>query len=193
METRIYKEIINDIRSFSSDKTQLSQEEKTQLNKYADELEIKSKNYKFVIILLFIFLIGCSIMWVLSSIENDDLRYDNQYKKSLIESYEKIIRFENDSTHFFTYTTKDGVPITYQELMDENFELLNQNFALECEIVKKDSYLDLIKRQYGIRIIEKNDGIWAESAKVDSALILLNVYRDKLEYDPQKKAWFVGR
>lgn len=200
METRTYKEILNDIRSFSSEKTQLSLEEKAQLNKYSDELETKSKNTKFAIILLFIFLIGSSAMWILSSIENYDLRYDNQYKKSLIESYEKIIRFDNDSTHSFTYKTKDGVPITYQELMDENYDLLNKNSelsikntTLEYRIKVKDGYLDLINRQYGIRIIEKNDGFGAEGAKVDSALMLLNVYRDKIKYDPQKKVWSVGR
>lgn len=193
MGTRTYKEIINDLRSFSSDNLQLSQEDKTRINCYSDELEIKTKNSKFTIVLLVVFLIGNTVMWILSDIENDDLRYDNQYKKSLIESYEKIIRFENDSTHSFTYKTRDGIPITYQELMDENYELLNQNSTLEYELEIKNSYLDLIKKQYGVKIIEKGDRIWAEGTKVDSALMLLNVYRDRIKYDPQRKMWSVSR
>lgn len=200
MKTRTYKEIINDLRSFSSENTQLSSEAKEQLDKYAKELDEKSKDCKFGFILLFILLIGCTVMWILSNIENDDLKYDNQYKKTLIESYEKIIRFENDSTRSFTYKTKDGVPITYQELMDENYELLNKNSelsikntTLEYENYIKDSYLDLIKRQYGIRILEENGGIRAKGSKVDSALLLLSVYRDKIKYDSQKEVWSVRR
>ena len=200
METRTYKEIINDLRSFSSEKTQLIQEEKEQLNNYVDELESKSKDSKFAIILLFFFLAGCIVMWILSSIEIDDLTHDNQYKKSLIESYEKIIRFEDDSIHSFTYKTRDGRPITYQELMDENYELLDENSVLRTrnsdfnyEIEQKDFYFDLIKRKYGISIVKENGMVWAEGAKVDSALMLLNLYRDKIKYDPQKKVWSVVR
>ena len=139
-------------------------------------------------------------MWILSSIEIDDLTHDNQYKKSLIESYEKIIRFEDDSIHSFTYKTRDGRPITYQELMDENYELLDENSVLRTrnsdfnyEIEQKDFYFDLIKRKYGISIVKENGMVWAEGAKVDSALMLLNLYRDKIKYDPQKKVWSVVR
>ena len=198
MKTRTYKEIINDLRSFSSEKTELNPEEKEQLNKYADELDSISKDSKFSVILLFIFLVGSLFMWILNSIENDDLTYDNQHKKSLIESYEKIIRFEDDSTHSFTYRTRDGLPLTYQDLMDENYELLNENsemskqkLILEHENEKNKNYLDLIKRQYGIYVVERNNKVWVEGAKVDSALMLLNVYRDKLKYDPEKKEWWV--
>ena len=198
MKTRAYKEIINDLRSFSSEKTELNPEEKEQLNKYADELDSISKDSKFSVILLFIFLVGFMFMWILNSIENDDLTYDNQHKKSLIESYEKIIRFEDDSTHSFTYRTRDGLPLTYQDLMDENYELLNENsemskqkLILEHENEKSKNYLDLIKRQYGIYVVERDNKVWVEGAKVDSALMLLNVYRDKLKYDPEKKEWWV--
>lgn len=198
MKTRTYKEIINDLRSFSSEKTELNPEEKEQLNKYADELDSISKDSKFSVILLFIFLVGSMFMWILNSIENDDLTYDNQHKKSLIESYEKIIRFEDDSTHSFTYRTRDGLPLTYQDLMDENYELLNENsemskqkLILEHENEKNKNYLDLIKRQYGIYVVERNNKVWVEGAKVDSALMLLNVYRDKLKYDLEKKEWWV--
>lgn len=193
METRSYKEIINDLRSFSSKKNQLSAEDKAQLNKYVDEIDSKSKDSKFAIFLLIIFLIGCTVMWILNGIENDDLKTDNRNKKALIESYEKIIRFDDDSTHSFIYITRDGEPITYQELMDENFELLNKNSSLKHDIKVRDSYLDLIKRQYGINVIEQGNKAWLEGAKVDSALLLLNLYRDKIKYDPQTKVWSVGR
>lgn len=193
METRTYKEIINEIRDFSSENAQLSDVSKAQLNKCADEIEKKTKDTKFLFFLLLILFFGCSIMWFLLSMENDDLKLDNRNKKSLIESYEKIIRFENDSTRSFTYQTREGNPITYQELMDENLELLNRNSRLEYEIKTKDIYLDVVKKNYGIKVKERNNRIWVESEKVDSALLLLPVYRDKIKYDPQTKNWSVTR
>ena len=71
--------------------------------------------------------------------------------------------------------------------MDENYELLSENSILRYEINIKDRYLDLIKRQYGVTIIERNNKVLTEETKIDSALILLNEYRDKIKYDPQKE------
>lgn len=196
MKTRSYKEIINDIRVFSSENSGLSEKSKEQLTKYADELENNTKEGRFGLFLLFILLVlfvGSTAMWFLSSIEIDDLKIDNRNKGYLIERYERIIKFENDSTHSFSYRIKDGKPITYQELIDENFELMQKNADLEYEIKKRDIYLDVIGNNYGVRVIERNNHIWAESPKVDSAMILLNVYRDKIKYDPQTKTWSVGR
>ena len=193
MKIRSYKKIINDIRVFSSENTQLSEENKAQLNKCADDLESITIDRCFINIILFIFLIGSSVMWLLSSIENEDLKVDIQNKKNRIESYEKIIRFEDDSTHSFTYQTRGGKPITYQELMDETYDLLNRNSKLEYEVKKRGIYLELIKDSYGIKLKEQNNHIWVEGEKVDSALLLLNLYRDKIKYDSQTKTWSVTR
>lgn len=193
METRTYKDAIKDLRGFSSENAQLSDELKEQLNKYVDEIESKYKDSKFALFLLFVLLIGSFVMWMLSSIENDDLKVDIQNKKSRIESYEKIIKFEVDSTHSFTYRTREGKPITYQELTDENFDLLQKNSNLEYEIKKRDIYLDVIRKNYGIKVKERNNRIWAEGEKVDSALLLLNLYRDKVKYDPKTQTWSVTR
>ena len=193
MKVRAYIDNINDIRHLSSEDTQLSEETKTQLNKFADNLESDLKEIRFIVIILVILFVGCVSMWFLSSLENDNLKSDLDNKKSLIESYEKIIRFENDSTRSFTYKTKGGKPITYQELMDENYTLLNRVSELEDEIRERDMYLDLIRRQYGINIVHQNGNYWAEGARVDSALLLLDLYRDKIEYKPKEKVWSVTR
>lgn len=193
MEARTYKEIINEIRGISSGNNQLSDELKERLSKCTEEIEAKSKDSRFGLFILFVLFLGSSFMWFLSSARNDNLEIDNLNKKKLIESYEKIIRFENDSTHSFTFRTKDGNPITYQELMDENFDLMNKNSNLEYEVKTRDLYLDVIKKNYGIQVIDQDNKIWAEGAKVDSALMLLSVYRDKIKYDPQSKTWSVSR
>lgn len=200
MGKRTYKAIIKDIRGFSSENSQLSEELKGQLSKYADEIEAKSQDNKFVFFILLVLLIGFSIMLFLLDLENTDLRSDIQYKKSLIESYEKIIRFENDSTHSFTYRTRDDKPITYQDLMDENFDLLRKNSKLELDLFNKDGelrkiniYLDLARKNYGIKFIENKYSYRIEAPKVDSALLLLELYRDKIKYNPKDNTWSVSR
>lgn len=197
MKPREYKDIIRDLKTLSSENEQFNPETRSQLEGYTAEIERKikmdAKDYLFTVLFLFVLLLGAAFMWMITDLQKKDLEMDNQQKKGVIEQYEKLIRFENDSTHTFVYRTKDGRPITYQELMDENRNLLQENANLKQELSDKDIYLDVIKKNYGITIKHKDHRIWAEGAKVDSALMLLSVYRDQLRYDPQKKAWFVDR
>ena len=197
METRDYKDIINDLRSFSNNCEQLGDEPKNELKRYITEIERRTKkdaqNSIFVLFVLLVFFVGAMSMWLLTDIQKNDIEADSRNKALRINQYEKIIRFENDSTHTFVYRTKDGEPITYQELMDENFNLMSQNYKLNYEISKKETYLDLIKRNYGIVVKEHNQRVWTEGAKVDSALLLLEVYRDRIKYDPEKEVWLIDR
>lgn len=197
METRDYKDIISDLRSFSEGCELLGAESKVKLDSIISEIEVKTKNDAqnglFGYFIMFVLLIGSFVMWMLTDIQKNDIETDCRNKTMRINQYEKLIRFENDSTLSFVYRTKDGEPITYQELMDENFNLMIQNNNLQYEISKKNTYLDLINRNYGIEVKEQNHRIWAESVKVDSALLLLEVYRDRIKYDPEKEVWLIER
>lgn len=197
METRDYKDIISSLRSFSDGCEQLSTESKEKLDGIISDIEVKTKkdaqNNLFGYFILFVLLIGSIIMWMLTDIQKSDIETDCRNKTMRINQYEKLIRFDNDSTHSFVYRTKDGEPITYQELMDENFNLMKQNNNLQYEISKKNTYLDVINHNYGIVVKEHNNYIWAEGAKVDSALLLLEVYRDRMKYDPEKEVWLIDR
>lgn len=197
METRDYKDIISDLKSFSEGCEQLSTESKEKLDGIISDIEVKTKkdaqNNLFGYFILFVLLIGSIIMWMLTDIQKSDIEIDCRNKTMRINQYEKLIRFDNDSTHSFVYRTKDGEPITYQELMDENFNLMKQNNNLQYEISKKNTYLDVINHNYGIVVKEHNNYIWAEGAKVDSALLLLEVYRDRMKYDPEKEVWLIDR
>ena len=57
----------------------------------------------------------------------------------------------------------------------------------------RDLYLDVIKEQYNIRVYERNNHIHVEADRVDSALMLLGTYRDKLKYDDPQKQWIISR
>ena len=204
MAKREYKDVIKDLKSFASDNEQLDSEGKAKLLAYINEVvDVGKKDMKdvaYFLLFLLIMLIGAIAMWIISDIRSNDLESDIKVKKEMIQDYEKIIRFENDSTHTFVYQTKNGTPITYQELMNENLDLLNHNSRLKIDLIKKDEelrtkniYLDLARKNYGIRFIEKKNCYRIEAPKVDSAMMLLELYRDKIKYNAKDKTWSVSR
>jgi hypothetical protein len=79
---------------------------------------------------------------------------------------------------------RNGKIVKYNELSSE-VDSLNQ----ELRILK--SKLSLIQSNYSIIFKETNNGISIHADKIDSALLLLPYYRDKLSYDSQKKSWTI--
>ena len=53
--------------------------------------------------------------------------------------------------------------------------------------------LNYIKETYGIVVVENGNTYSLKADKVDSALLLLDTYRDKIKYDTKKKAWTIHR
>ena len=47
--------------------------------------------------------------------------------------------------------------------------------------------MKLIKHEYGIKVIDDGKSYYLQANKVDSALMLLDVYRDKIHYDVKKE------
>jgi hypothetical protein len=79
---------------------------------------------------------------------------------------------------------RNGEIVKYNELSSE-VDSLNQ----ELRILK--SKLSLIQSNYSITFKDTNNGISIHADKIDSALLLLPYYRDKLSYDSQKKSWTI--
>jgi hypothetical protein len=79
---------------------------------------------------------------------------------------------------------RNGKIVKYNELSSE-VDSLNH----ELRILK--SKLSLIQSNYSIIFKETNNGISIHADKIDSALLLLPYYRDKLSYDSQKKSWTI--
>lgn len=88
-----------------------------------------------------------------------------------------------------------------QKLVVEYNSIVKQyNKALEYESYNNalKKVLDLIYKNYEISYnIEKEDNIYkiniSTSAKIDSALMLLPTYRDKLRYNEKNKEWTIRR
>lgn len=202
MAERKFEDVIQDIRRVTSDNEADNSELKAKVDAYVSEAEGLVKktrnNDAFFFIILMIAFVGAMCMWAITDMSKSNLQIDLNTKKTMLEHYEKFLRFDNDSVRPYMYTTKDGVPITYQDLVDENTRLFYEQSRLRREAVEKDNaiklkdiYLDLIKEEYGIRVIDKNNHIRVKSEKIDSALILLEMYRERLKYDPDAKEWLL--
>lgn len=71
-------------------------------------------------------------------------------------------------------------------LPDSN-ELINENYQLLRKISVLENKMKLIKHEYGIKVIDDGKSYYLQANKVDSALMLLDVYRDKIHYDDKRR------
>lgn len=192
MTTRKIKDIIADMRAAAADdgKDFNTLAEKT--IERATELEAilakEKADLKFVIIaitLSMLFVIGFAYI---TDMYNDDLREDVIQKKEIITKYEQATR--HDTVH--KYFDKDGKEITVSSLLDDNLKLMNKIHDLEFRLDLYEMKLQSIEAQYGIKVVNDKNLYYLEGKKVDSALLLLPVFRDKMSYDSIKKQWRIS-
>ncbi|MBO7045652.1 MAG: hypothetical protein J6W38_04780 [Prevotella sp.] len=193
MATRKIKDIIADMRAAANDdgKDFATLAEKT--NERALELEAilaKDKaDFKFAIIAMTLALLFVIAFAYITDMYNDDLREDVIQKKEIITKYEQATK--HDTIH--TYVNEDGKEITVPSLLDDNMKLMNKISILELEKSISELKLDMIKKKYGIEVVQANDEVHIEAKEVDSAKLLLPVFRDRLKYDSIKGQWTVTR
>lgn len=189
MATRKIKDIITDMRTDASDCGQdfATLAEKT--NERAAELEAiltKAKaDDRFVFIMSLLALLFVGAFSIITYMNNDDLREDVTQKKDIITEYQKAVIHDT----LRTYVDENGNELTVSSLLDDNIRLMNMINDLEVKISLYESKLEYIKNRYGIRM----DRGRIESSEVDSAMLLLPVYRDRISYDSIKKQWSVIR
>ncbi len=191
MAKRTYEQVVNDIKDALSQSNLSESEFRDKVSEHAMELDnmlakekAENKFIAFVLLLALLFLI---IFSFITFMDNEDLRETVTEKKEIITKYEDITRKDT----IITYSDKKERGLTVENLVNENLELLKKINDYEIKTYKYETYLDLIKRQYGIIVIDKNNSISTKGEKVDSAMLLLAVYRDKLKYDSIKKHWYV--
>ncbi|MDO5587856.1 MAG: hypothetical protein Q4G12_02890 [Bacteroidales bacterium] len=111
-----------------------------------------------------------------------------EYGDSLFKQF-----MEPDSASTITYRVKGGKPVTYRQLMAEhdsleveyqNIESLKEHYRIE---------LGLATRNYPIHFTKENNTYTIHAPQIDSALLLLPVYRDMIEYDKKSNTWSVER
>lgn len=111
----------------------------------------------------------------------DSLDYYKQYYKMTQSTFKPHFSAKLDSaSQKIMYTLK------YTEL---DTALLNTQHIKDC--FRDSERLKMLLKHYPIKIKEVKDGYIFESPKIDSALILLPYFRNRLEYIPEKKCWVI--
>lgn len=192
METRKLSDIIEDLRSSVSDESLDVSMLREKIRNRVSELDAvlakeKSDGLLFNIVLgmLMLFTVAFAIITYMN---NDDLREDVTQKKDIITKFEQAVR--HDTIH--TYVDKDGKEITIPSLLDDNLKLMNKINDLEYKIEVYKMKLQDIDIRYGIKVVDDKNLFHLEAKKVDSALILLPVFRDKMTYDSIKSQWTIS-
>lgn len=137
------------------------------------------------------------------SLKREKLSTTTSIKKS-IDHYADSVVTKIVFTERTTIPSTDDIKAEYGNLIGEYNKLVNQyNILTDMVNSRIDSLsrvkaaLSLINKNYDITIGEKQTdegvSIFLNSAKADSAFMLLSVYRDKLSYDSEKKVWYVVR
>ncbi|MDR2907276.1 MAG: hypothetical protein LBU91_04730 [Bacteroidales bacterium] len=174
-----------------------------------DYLKERKKTSIQVISIMFI-----ATMLALGAIFVQDYKIQN-YRNDIIEKQGIIIRLQSTDSLFnqimetklndgethrtYFYLSRDGEVVSYNELSTENntlvFEkdsLLRKYNEIKFQMNLLEDILDFIGKKYEIvvtKIDERKTLI--EAHKIDSALMLLPYYRNKLEYDSIDRVWII--
>lgn len=116
---------------------------------------------------------------------------DSVYASKTKEYSEVITKYIEDCNIVYA-----GKKLNTSEVIKLWTNDIKEKESLNRQIDLLNRRLDLIKRQYGINYhLSYSDGKYSFSdssdKKVDSGLILLPYYRDKLRYDSIKKVWII--
>ncbi len=192
MATRKISEIIEDLKASANDENLDVFTLREKMNERAMELEaIRAKEKaddKFFGIMGLLLVLFVGAFAFITYMSNDDLREDVTQKKEIITKYEESVRY--DTVH--TYIDKDGKEITVPKLLDDNMKLMNKISDLEYKIDLYKMKLKDIEIRYGIKVVDDKTLFHLEAKKVDSALILLPVFRDKMAFDSTRSRWTIS-
>lgn len=193
MATRKIEDVVKDLGYAASDNNLDVSALREKVGKHAEEINTiirKEESFlRWMLVISMLVLLFLVAYTIITDISADDLRNDVSTKKEIIKQYEN--GGLSDTVH--TYVDSDGNEITVKSLLDDNMKLMQQLNHERYERQMRDLYLDVIREQYNIRVYERNNQIHVEADRVDSALMLLGTYRDKLKYDEPKKQWIISR
>lgn len=142
---------------------------------------MEKKNSNSLGWLLFIVTAVFSVTYFLiSNYHIDGLKKDIEQKDEIIQDYTRLVSEPK------MVSDRNGNKISVDSLVKENANLIN-------DISEYKTRLDLIERNYDIHVENKNGLYKVKADKVDSALLLLNMFRDAISYDPRTRNWVVTR
>lgn len=189
------KAIVSELRE-NLNATDLAKNDKVQktLDKLERRIEIHEKakdrlsNLWLIILIIFAVSITGNILLFDRNDALESKMELQEYKDSL---FEKLM--EPDSNSFVTYRTINGKPVTYHQLEKEKDSLEKTNSNIENLKEHYRIQLGLVTRNYPISFQKRGNVYMIYAPQIDSALQLLPVYRDMIEYDAKSQVWSVSR
>ena len=161
------------------------------LKVFSQDCKKESKERKFLYITVWLLLSGIIIVFNLLMDRNSVLESKINYVESQLKYMEyrdstfvDLMGLETDS--IIVFRTRNGIPITYKQLSEENDSITQERDSIA-------TCLKVILRNYPIKIKTSNSYFWAISPQIDSALMLLPVFRDKIKYNEKEKVWSIRR
>ncbi len=192
-EIETFESLVSQLRDSIAANT--SEENMRELvSKFEQKIVIQKKAKKgfntMLILLLLVFAsLGICLFLVLDRNDTLEQKITNmEYRDSL---FNQIMQPDSNST--VVYRVRNGIPVTYNQLANETDSLLQLTHDIEST---KETYrikLGLVTRNYPVSFTDSDGIITIHSSEIDSALLLLPVYRDKISYDSKRKTWNVTR
>ena len=146
----------------------------------------EERHDNIALIFMAIILLFSTVCLGITYLSNENLQQNVAEKNKIIDKFENFVNPTDKNMHTVTYMDKDDKEISIPQLLDENVKLLEKVSDLEFK-------LNYIKETYGIVVVKNGNTYSLKADKVDSALLLLDSYRDKIKYDTKKKAWIIHR
>lgn len=189
MESRTYNDIMEELGQLEATGIDVSKYQKRAnelMEEFKSTTEKARREARFVAMISCIFCILIVAFAAIVNLSNLSLKKDVSDKNAIIENYEQMVRTLGIDTNRNSKQHKTNGSLDSNELINENYQLLRKISVLENK-------MKLIKHEYGIKVIDDGKSYYLQANKVDSALMLLDVYRDKIYYDVKKKEWIVVR
>lgn len=187
MESRTYNDIMEELGQLEATGIDVSKYQKRAnelMEEFKSTTEKARREARIVAMISCIFCILIVAFAAIVNLSNLSLKKDVSDKNAIIENYEQMVRTLGIDTNRNSKQHKTNGSLDSNELINENYQLLRKISVLENK-------MKLIKHEYGIKVIDDGKSYYLQANKVDSALMLLDVYRDKIYYDVKKKEWIV--
>ena len=163
----------------------------------SEKKNLQTSNYTSIGLLVMGALLAVSLF--LAEQTSDLLYKDINEKRNVIERLKRtdsifveIMSPEVDSTtgtSGYYYATINGKVVTYPMLKQKHDSLQKIVSDLEHKRHIDSLKLYLAKKRYNIIFNETKNSISIRAPHIDSAMLLLPIYRDRISYDEHKQLW----
>lgn len=197
IEKRRMDDIISDIRKATTEGGG-----KERIEDLLSEVEAKVESWRKAdkgirnIIMLLIVLLGLGLFFILMMNDRVEiLQQEVNDKRSTIRSLQwsdSLFNKYMDVRYDSATQQRSVIFISRGDSRMSYMDLAKESDSLRRKLSEAKAKVELAESAYDIRYRDLGDKIHIEAPRLDSALLLLEYYRNKLEYDPKEKVWRIS-